>query len=221
MAPRPAKPSLLHPHARGRERDYPWPMGAWLARMRWRRRGAWLWPIFALATVLDGVLLRALPMTGTAEDLFGGLVVGLVLNVLAVVLVSRPGGALLRRPRPGLPVGVARDYAGTYGVLLVTAALLAAGLAHRHTLAGQQRTLEEAIARAEAYIGPRAPAPFRANATHTDTFTIQAGSVYRTCVPNRLGTLTYCVIVRPLMPFAQSVTFAGYEPNSIFAQGVN
>ncbi len=196
-------------------------MRAWLDRMRWRRRGAWLWPMFTVATVLDGVLLHARPLTGTDEDLFGALVIGLVLNVLAVVLVSRPGGALLRRPRPALPVAVARDYAGTYGVLLVTAALLAGGLVHHHTLVGQQRTLQEAIARAEAYIGYRAPAPFRADAAQTDTFTIQAGRVYRTCVPNPLGTQTYCVIVRPRMPFAQSVSFAGYEPNSSFAQGVN
>jgi hypothetical protein len=128
---------------------------------------------------------------------------------------------MLRRPRPDLPVAVARDYAGTCGVLLVTAALLAAGLIHHPTLVGQRRTLDEAVARAEAYIGDRAPAPFRANAGRTDTFTIEAGLVYRTCVPNLRGTETYCVIVRPRMPFASSVTFAGYEPNSVFGQGVN
>jgi len=196
-------------------------MRAWLARMRWRRRGAWLWPTFAAATVLDALLLDVLPMTGNAENVFGGFVVSLVLNVLAVILVSRPGGALLRRPRPDLPAAVARDYAGTYGVLAVTGVLLAAGLVHHNTLASQQRTLEEAIARAEAFIGDRAPAPFRANASRSDTFTIQAGTVYRTCVPNRPATRTYCVIVRPRMPFAQSVTFDGYEPNSMFSEGVN
>jgi hypothetical protein len=201
--------------------DYPSSMRAWLARVRWRRRGAWLWPTFTAATVLDGVLVHALPTTGTGEDVFGGVVLGMVLNVLAVVLVSRPGGLLLRRPRPDLPVAVARDYAGTYGVLMVTAALLAAGLIHHPTLVGQQRTLDEVVARAEAYIGDRAPVPFRANAGRTDTFTIEAGIVYRTCVLNLRDTETFCVIVRPRMPFAQSVTFAGYEPNSTFAQGVN
>lgn len=189
--------------------------------MRWRRRGAWLWPTFAAATVLDALLLDVLPMTGNAENVFGGFVVSLVLNVLAVILASRPGGALLRRPRPDLPAAVARDYAGTYGVLAVTGVLLAAGLVHHNTLAGQQRTLDEAIARAEAFIGDRAPASFRANASRSDTFTIQAGTVYRTCVPNRPATRTYCVIVRPRMPFAQSVTFDGYEPNSMFSEGVN
>jgi hypothetical protein len=196
-------------------------MGAWFARMRWRRRGAWLWPTFAVATLLDAVLVHVLPLSGTSEDLFGGLVIGMVLNVIAVVCVSRPGGALVRLRRPDLPAAIARDYAGTWGVLFVTAVILCIGLIHRPGLAAQQRTLDEVIARAEAYVGDHAPAPFRANAAHTDTFTIQAGSVYRTCVPNRAGTRTYCVIVRPRMPFSDSVTPAGYEPNSVLDEGVN
>src|SRR3954447_20991982 len=33
----------------------------WPARMRWRLRGAWLWPAFVAFTVADGVLLHLLP----------------------------------------------------------------------------------------------------------------------------------------------------------------
>ena len=72
-----------------------------------------------------------------------------------------------------------------------------------------------------AYIGDRAPNQFRANVTHTDTYTIQAGSVYRTCVPNRADTEDYCVIVRTHMPLASSVTPDGHTPNSVFALGTN
>src|SRR3712207_6047721 len=36
----------------------------WVRRMRWRRRGAWLWPVFALATIADTVLLHVLPIAG-------------------------------------------------------------------------------------------------------------------------------------------------------------
>jgi hypothetical protein len=75
--------------------------------------------------------------------------------------------------------------------------------------------------RAEAYIGDRAPAAFRRNATHPDTYTIQAGSIYRTCVPNDAHTRTWCVVVRQSLPFARSVVFDGYEPNSVFAAGAN
>lgn len=194
---------------------------AWLARMRWRRRGAWLWPTFVVTTVLDGVLLHALPAAGTTQTLVGGILAGMVFNVLAVLLLSRPLGAVVRRARPDMPVSVARNYGGTFAVLLVSAAMLAVGVAHHSTLVAQQRTLDDAIMRAEAYIGDRAPAEFRVNVTHTNTYTIQPGAVYRTCVPNRAGTRTYCVIVKTNLPLAQSVVPAGYEPNSVLSEGTN
>jgi hypothetical protein len=193
---------------------------AWLHRMRWRQRGAWLWPTFIAATVVDGVIGHALPPAGETETLFAAVLAGLVLNLIAVVLLSRPLGAVLRRLRPDLPVVVARNYAGTYAVLLVTGVVLAAGLSHRPTLVAQQRAFNDALARAEAWIGDRAPNEFRRNLVHMDTFTIEPGSIYRTCVPNLDGTRTYCVIVKDRLPLAQSVSFAGYEPNSVFASGV-
>ncbi|MGO9823392.1 MAG: hypothetical protein ACLPTJ_22400 [Solirubrobacteraceae bacterium] len=194
---------------------------AWLARMRWRRRGAWLWPTFAAATVLDGALLHALPAAGATQTLVGGIVAGMVFNVLAVLLLSRPLGVLVRRARPDMPVVVARNYAGTFAVLFVSAVMLAIGLAHHSTVVAQQRALDDAVMRAEAYIGDRAPAQFRVNVTHTNTYTIQAGAVYRTCVPNRAGTRSYCVIVKTKLPLAQSVVPAGYEPNSVLSEGTN
>jgi hypothetical protein len=194
---------------------------AWLARLRWRSRGAWLWPTFIVVTILDAVIVHSLPLAGDSQTLFGGIVFALVFNVLAVLLLSRPLGALLRRRRTDMPVGVARNYGGTLAVALVTAAMLGGGLLHHSTLIGDQRALRDAIVRAEAYIGDRAPSPFRQMATHPDTYTIQAGALYRTCVPNRAGTRTYCVIVKSNLPMAQSVVFGGYEPNSVFAAGTN
>jgi hypothetical protein len=45
--------------------------------------------------------------------------------------------------------------------------------------------------------------------------------MYRTCVPNGDGRRSYCVIVKPRLPLARSVVFAGYEPNWLFSEGVN
>jgi hypothetical protein len=194
---------------------------AWLARLRWRSRGAWLWPTFIVVTIVDAVIVHSLPIAGDSQTLFGGIVVALVLNVLAVLLLSRPLGALLRRRRRDMPVGVARNYGGTAAVALVTAATLGGGLLHHTTLIADQRALRDATVRAVAYIGDRAPPPFRQMATHPDTYTIQARALYRTCVPNRAGTRTYCVIVKSNLPLAQSVVFGGYEPNSVFAAGTN
>jgi hypothetical protein len=192
-----------------------------LARLRWRLRGAWLWPTFVVVTGLDGVIIHAWPPAGTAQNLAGGIVIAMTFNVIAVLLFSQLFGRLIRRRRTDMPIEVARNYGGTAAISLITALVLGAGLAHHATLTNEQHTLRDVITRAEAFIGDRAPAPFRAMADHTDTYTIQAGQVYRTCVPNRALTRTYCVIVRPRLPLTQSVVFGGYEPNAVLAQGTN
>ncbi|MEO6859303.1 MAG: hypothetical protein ABI323_12090 [Solirubrobacteraceae bacterium] len=195
--------------------------GGWLARWRWRRRGAWLWPAFAVLTALDAVIVHTLPFEGDSQSLAGGILAGVFINLLLVVLLSRPFGSVLRRHRPDMPTTVARNYGGTVAVMVVPVVLLLLGLLHRPAIQAQQRMMDDAITRAIAYIGDRAPYAFRANVAHTDTYTIQPGAVYRTCVPNRAGTRTYCVIVNINMPFSRSVVFAGYESNALFSQGAN
>jgi hypothetical protein len=195
--------------------------GAWLARARWRRRGAWLWPTFVAAVIFDAGIVHMLPIVGDRQSIFGGLVAGMICSLLAVLLGSRPLGALLRKGRPDLPAMIARDYGGTVAVLAISALILTGGLVHRSTLDRQKNMLRDAIVRAEAYIGAHAPAEFAVNAMHTDTFTIQQG-VYRTCAPSRdAGSRYYCVIVNTGLPLAQSVVFAGSEPNATFADGLD
>jgi hypothetical protein len=193
--------------------------GAWLHRMRWRRRGAWLWPAFIALTLVDAVVGHLLPPAGESQTLIAAALVAGVLNLIAVLLIARPLGAAFRRFRADLPAIVARDYAGTTVVAVVAAALLIAGLAHRPTLAAHRSMMEDAIARAQAWIGDRAPAEFRRNLQFVSTFAIQPGSIYRTCVHSDQRDRTYCVIVKTKLPFARSVSFAGYEPNSVFSQG--
>jgi hypothetical protein len=193
----------------------------WLQRLRWRRRGAWLWPIFIATVLVDAALGHFRPPAGDTESLPAAAIAGLALNLLAVLFLSRPLGMLLRRIRGDIPRVVARNYAGTTVVLAVTIALLAAGLVHHATVASDEAAMRDATLRAQAWIGDRAPAEFRRNARLSDTFVIQQGSIYRTCVPSDHGTRSYCVIVKTQLPFRRSVSFAGYEPNSVFSQGVS
>ncbi len=194
---------------------------AWLHRARWRWRGALLWPTFVLAVIADGVIALVRPFAGDSQSFGGGVLTGLIANLLGVLLLSRPVGALIRRGRPDMPPPVARNYGGTLVVLLITAGLLAIGAVHHAGVVSDQRVLDDAIVRAEAYIGDRAPAEFRINVAHTDTFVIQPGVLYRTCVPSRYRPRYYCVIVKLRQPLARSVVPAGSEPNALFAQGVN
>lgn len=193
---------------------------ATLARARWRLRGAWQWPAFVALTLADAIIGHALPPTGETQSVIAAALDGLVLNLLAVLLLRRPVGMLLRRARRDLPAVIARDYAATWAVLGVSAALLAAGLIHRSSVEAGRHAFSEAVARAQAWIGDRAPAQYRRRVDEMSMFEIQAGSVYRACVPGELAGRTYCVVVNVDRPWGRSVRFAGYEPNSAFGEGV-
>jgi hypothetical protein len=192
---------------------------AWLHRVRWRWRGAWLWPAFFALTIAEAIVGHMLPPAGDGQTVVSAGLVALVLNLIAVILLSRPLGAVLRRARGDLPSIVARNYAGTAAIVTVGLVLLTAGLVHRSTLQAQRNTMDDAIRRAQAYIGARAPAQFRRNLELADTFVIQQGSIYRTCVPSDDRRRTYCVIVKDKLPFPRSVSFGGYEPNQVMSAG--
>jgi hypothetical protein len=192
----------------------------WWGRMRWRRRGAWLWPAFAAAIVTDALIGHVLPSTGETETFIAAALAALVLNLIGVVLLSWPLGLLVRRVRGDVPTIVARNYGGTLVVAAVTAALLAAGLIHHASVIADQRAMRDAISRAQAWIGDRAPERFRRDVEFVSTFAIQPGSIYRACVPSADGRQTYCVIVNTRTPFPRGVSFDGYEPNASFSQGV-
>jgi len=194
--------------------------GARLARARWRLRGAWQWPTFAAMTLLDALVGHALPPSGDAQSIVAAALDGLVLNLLGVLFLSRPLGALIRRARRDLPAIVARDYASAWVTVAIAAAILAVGLAHRASVQADRRAMEEATARAEAWIGDHAPGVFRRNVRTLDVFAIQPGSLYRACVAGASASDAYCVVVDVERPFARSVRFAGHEPNALFSQGV-
>ena len=190
-----------------------------LVRLRWRRAGAWLWPAFIVLTLVDAAIGHDFPPAGATESLAAAALLALVLNLLGVLLLSRPLGWALRRRRPDLPDVVARDYGGTLVVLAVTAAIFAAGLIHAPAIKASERAMQDAIARAQAWIGDRAPAEFRRNLQFVSLLEIQAGAIYRACVPNAAGTKSYCVIVNRQLPLERSVTFSGHEPNSVLGAG--
>jgi hypothetical protein len=191
--------------------------GATLTRIRWRRRGAWMWPMFVAVTVADAAIGHALPPAGESQSFVGALLVACVLNLIAVVLLTRPLSMAIRHYRPDLPTFVARDYAGRAVVLVIAAGILAAGLAHRATIDQHQRAMRDATARAQAWIGDHAPAEFRRNMKYVSVYAIEPGHVFRICVPS--VRRNYCVVVKADLQFQRSVTFAGYESNSVFAQG--
>ena len=125
----------------------------WPARVRWRLRGAWMWPTFVAITLLDGLLLHVLPPVRTGIDLIPAVLLATFGNL---VLIGAIGPWLARRvwkrrpaAEPDAPpkaqLEVLSDRIGTGLLVASVFGVLAAGLAARPTV----------IAETDAKAGPR------------------------------------------------------------------
>lgn len=158
------------------------PIRAAASRLRWRMRGAWLWPTFAVLTVADAVLLTLQPISGSNTDVVGAFILVGFANVLAIALLGPALGALWRRRDTSLPKGVARDRAGVVLLAGMTALLFGLGLLHRGGAQAQREAFRDQSDAARAYVAAHAPAEYRRNIDAADTIH-PGGTLYRTCVP--------------------------------------
>jgi hypothetical protein len=160
-------------------------------RLRWRMRGAWQWPTFGALTVADAVLAARLPFHGDGADAAGAVLLACFFNLLVVAVAAPLAGMLLRRRRPDLPRMIARDYAGTALLGLVTVAFVTGGLLHRSGRLEEQRDRVAAMAATHAYVLAQAP-QFRAGLVAPDLQREEA-DLYRVCVYR--GATALCLFV--------------------------
>ncbi len=166
----------------------------WRSRLRWRLRGATMWPAFAILTVLDAVVLALLPFAGTGPGLVGAVLICGFANLVVVAVLAPLGGRALRRRRPALPREVAGDRAGTALLLALTGALVAGGIAHRDAVLEEDRDFAVQSAAVRAFVAAQAPAAFARNVDDADTWQ-QGPDLYRTCVPGPDPRKHLCLIV--------------------------
>ena len=98
--------------------------GARIRRLRWRLRGAWLWPTFVVLIVVDTLIGHELPPQGDGQSAASAMLVAMLAMLLGIILLAPALALLMRRRGSDMPVVVARDYAGTVVVLLISGALL-------------------------------------------------------------------------------------------------
>jgi hypothetical protein len=166
------------------------------------------------------LLIHVRPLAGDGRtNLFGALLLASFVNLVAVAALAPFAGMALRRLRRDLPAVVARDYAGAALIVLASAGLLAAGLAHHATVERNAEALADAHGRAQAWIGTHAPERFRRHVALADTVAIVPDSLYRTCAPDPRSGRAWCVVVRTDVPFPRGVRFAGGESNAVFQAG--
>lgn len=167
----------------------------WLARLRWRLRGAWMWPVFILATLVDAVSLHLLPVSGgDGAALVPGALLAGVINLVAVAVLAPLAAGPLRRRRPTWPRAIAADYAGAGLIGVVTLGVLALGVINRPAVGEESRDLGAQSAAVHLYVARRAPPEYRARLNQSETIRVDT-NLYRTCVPGRDPARQLCLIV--------------------------
>ncbi len=167
----------------------------WWTRLRWRLRGATMWPAFVLALVVDALLLHLLPIAGDrGPGLFPALLLAGFFNLVVVAVGAPLAGRWVRRRRPSLPKVVADDRAGTVLLGVTAVALLAIGLAHRPAIQDQERDFARQAASARRFVLGEAGPEFRVNVDAMDTVK-QGPDLYRTCTPGPDPRRSFCVLV--------------------------
>jgi hypothetical protein len=188
----------------------------WARRLRWRMRGAWQWPTFALITLADAVVLHLMPFAGEGIAIVPAALVACFFNLLAVAILAPVGGLAVRHRRPGLPKIIADDYAGTALLVAVGVAFVAGGVAHRPSVVAEQDAFAAQSAQVRRYVAARAPAEFRANIDRANTWK-QGPDLYRTCVPGPDPRKHFCMIVNTDQSPPGIVVDRDQQPNSRIA----
>jgi hypothetical protein len=195
----------------------------WPARVRWRLRGAWMWPTFITVTLVDGLILHLLPPVGTGVDLIPGILLATFGNLILIGAVApwlakrtwkrRPGATPGAPPRAQLEV--LTDRIGT-GILLATiVGVVAAGLAARPTVVSET---EDTEANAKA---------FRQLILHTGdnelirnletANTVRLGQdFFRTCVARDDRRHYFCAFVDTSRQPPDVDVDGSAEPNSVY-----
>jgi hypothetical protein len=195
----------------------------WAARLRWRLRGAWMWPSFVALTLLDGLLLHLLPPVRTGVDLVPGILLATFGNL---VLVGALAPWLARRihaprpePAPGAPpqaaLEVLTDRLGTGLLVASVAAVLASGLAARPTVVVETEERERAAEAFRAHVQHSGDAELARNLEASETIRLADG-YFRTCVPRDDRSERVCFFLDASNDPTEIKRDRSTEPNSAY-----
>jgi hypothetical protein len=161
-------------------------------RLRWRLRGAWQWPAFAVLTVADAALVAWFPFQGEGGDFWGAVLLAGFFNLVAVAVAAPFLAMALRRRRRDLPFVIARDYAGTALLVTIFAALLLGGVLHRGVRAEQRDARAASELAVRGWLAREEPA--FAPITAVDTRELEPEN-YRACAYTAQDRLPICFFV--------------------------
>ena len=172
----------------------------WPRRLRWRLRGAWMWPTFAILTIAEGVAMHQWPPIGTRIPdvvigaiiaLFGNIfLVGVVAPWIAQRLIDRDRGA----GRERFPPEVYLDRTATVALVVGAVGIVAAGLGNIKTTIAETDAKAEAADRASAFVAAHGDSEIRRNVDFANTARLGDG-FFRICVPRDDARRQWCMFV--------------------------
>jgi hypothetical protein len=159
-----------------------------------------MWPVFAVLTVVDGVVMHEWPPIGTRiPDIVIGTILALFANIV-LVGVAAPWLArrLVERDRAGrgerFPPEVYLDRTATALLVVGAIGVLAAGLANLRVSTAETDALKEAGDRASAYVAAHADAEVKQRLEGANSARLGDG-YFRVCVPYLDARRQYCMFV--------------------------
>lgn len=201
----------------------------WTRRLRWRLRGATLWPAFVVVTLVDGVLLHLLPplrfgFSPAGVPVVAGIIIATFAN-LVLVGAATPFLArrLVERRRAQGPSHVSaeamlelmKDRTGTVLLGLGTFGVLASGLASIPLINGETDARNRAARALISYVEGHAPGEIkRANDQGLAQTVRQGDGLFRSCIPFDDRHRYYCLVIDANRKPAHVTKDSSAEPNA-------
>jgi hypothetical protein len=175
----------------------------WTRRLRWRLRGALMWPTFALLTIGDGLLLHYLPPNRTGIKLIPAFIIAMFANLFLLGaiapwisrrLLARERLVHRHELRDPVPPEVLVDRTTTVLLALASIGLLVAGLGNRPVIVSETNATHEAATRARAFVLAHGTPEAKANLEDANTRRLAEG-VFRVCVNLNDRSRAYCMLI--------------------------
>lgn len=182
----------------------------WARRLRWRLRGATLWPTFLVVTLVEGVLLHLIPplrfgfspagvpvVAGIIIATFANLVlVGAITPFLARRLVERRRAEGPSQVTHEAMLELMKDRTGTVLLALGTLGVVASGLASIPLINGETDARNQAARALVSYVEGHAPTQIKHSNDQGLAQTVRQGDgLFRSCIPFDDRRRYYCLVI--------------------------
>jgi len=196
----------------------------WVARARWRLRGAMLWPAFVVLTLVDGfVLYRLSPVGFEFKDPVAPVIFATFGNLFLIAVVSPLLTRRLAARRPGSLPQVERevlnDRVGTALLAVGLVGVIAAGLGNRPVVVSETEATERNAAAVSEYVAHSRDPELIRNRETANTYRLSEG-YFRTCIARDDRTRHFCLFVDTKKSPAEVVRDRSEVPNNrLFPNG--